>query len=458
MPLVSITVKAYEVLHQNSTADIANSASFPYILAIKEGTNEYLSIYVSQYEWHIADLYYNSTKKGQAIATGSIGSQSTGNQYASYAIENVALSVNGNLIIPADGSLYYSSGGLASNRVYVNILNATYNYSNRYNSPIVIYNGNPASILSSLTSLKIWTNSNWSSAEKALVGSFSNDLESIGITSGITEAQVNQLIQNQLNTTLNSTTSVTTQANNIQTQITNNYISYSNGEIDLATLQANIDSLAQQLENLNNSSGATISDKIAINNAITQTQLVQDAANKDAIIQEMEEDLTVSSSTSSVITGKINEANQVFNQYDTGDITQSEAVTQINQYITYLTQLITPETPTADIEAINAGVNTINGIKDSITSHSDLDDTVSDEAQRSDQEEKEYLEDITSETTDNINSLKSKVDSSISESQANEVKEQVITPLLQNTLIIKVLPIAALFMVLAVTLGFKYKL
>lgn len=298
----------------------------------------------------------------------------------------------------------------------------------------------------------------WIFIADALISSSSDTKPSgfptVDLDSGVTIDEV----QAEINSALNATTSATTSAKNIQTEITNNYIQYNNGDISLTQLQANIDSLVQQLQNLNNLSNTTISDKIAINNAITQTQIVQDAANKDAIIKEMEEDLTVSSSTSSAITGKINEANTVFNNYSQGDTTQSEAVTQINQYITYLTNLITPEMPTADIEAINAGINTINGIKDSIVNHSELDPEVSDKSQASDKEEMEYLNNLEAETTDNIDSLKSKVDSSINEAQANQIKNNVITPILQNTLLTKILPISALFMVLAVTLGFKYRL
>lgn len=205
-------------------------------------------------------------------------------------------------------------------------------------------------------------------------------------------------------------------------------------------------------------SGSTIADKIAINNAITQTQLVQDAANKDEIIAELEEDLKVSVSVSNTITGKINEAKQTFQNFSQGSITQTQAVTQINQYITNLTSLIASETPTADIEAINAGINTINGIKDSLVNHSELDPDVSEKSQASDQEEMEYLSNLEAETTDDINSLKNKVDSSISENEANVIKNNIISPILENTLLIKVLPISALFMVLAVTLGFKYRL
>lgn len=278
------------------------------------------------------------------------------------------------------------------------------------------------------------------------------------VSLGLTKNDVQSMINTSINTSLNKTTGITTSAKEIQTEATNAYVDYSNGTLTLAELQATINDLASQLEDLNNSNSATLADKIAVNNAITQTQLVQDAANKDAIIAEMEADLTVSSSVSATITGKINQANQVFTEYSQGSTTQSEAVTQINQYITQLTQLITPQTPTADINAINAAINTINGIKDSVTTHSDLNNDVSESAQLSDQEELEYLEDIEAETTDNIDSLKSKVDTSINESQANEVKDNVITPILQNTLLAKILPIAGLFMVLAVTLGFRYRL
>lgn len=218
------------------------------------------------------------------------------------------------------------------------------------------------------------------------------------ITAGISKDDVTDMINNALN----ATTSVTTSAKSIQTQATNAYVDYSNGSITLAQLQSTIDSLASQLQALNNNSSATLADKVAVNNAITQTQLVQDAANKDAIIQEMEEDLTVSSSVSSTITGKINQANQIFTEYSQGTTTQTEAVTQINQYITQLTQLITPQTPTADINAINSAINTINGIKDSVTSHSELSPEVSEEQVKSDQEEIEMLNEMVSVMQDQV--------------------------------------------------------
>lgn len=203
-------------------------------------------------------------------------------------------------------------------------------------------------------------------------------------------------IEGIINDVLNSTTSSSTTANQIQQNATNAYTDYTSGTISLSQLQATISDLQQQLETLNSQSSNTLADKVAITNATLQVQLVQDAANKDEIIDELQTDLKVSSNIQSQITGKINEANQTFQNYSQGSVTQTQAVTQINQYITYLTSQITPETPTADIEAINAAINTINGIKDSITNHSELDQNVSEEQVRSDEEEIEMLNEMIS--------------------------------------------------------------
>lgn len=450
---MSITVNAESnVYTATSATNIANSnAEFPYILVIEDVTDSpsYIRIFLSETPFHVGDLYYNSTKTGTAFVTGNINPNKAED---TFGILDVALSVNGNLIVAADTSLYYSDNGVIQN-ASVSQIGKAYGITYRYTTPFFITKGYINSS-ASVSNFKVWTNSEWTAAEKALVNSFSSDLSSIGITSGLTESQVQQIV----NQSINSTTSVTTSAQSYQQQAINNYQQYQNGTITLSTLETRLNNIITQLNTLNNSASATLADKVAINNALTQTQIINDTAIKDAIIYEMEEDLTTSSNITSSITAQVTNANNTFQNFTQGSVTQSEAVTQINQYITNLTQLITTQTPTADVEAINTAVNTINSIKNSITNYSDLDKDTSELAIQSDNEEIEYLENITAETTDSINSLKSKVDTSISDLQANEVKEQIITPLLQNTLIIKVLPIAALFMVLAVTLGFKYKL
>lgn len=277
--------------------------------------------------------------------------------------------------------------------------------------------------------------------------------------SGFPEIDFSQIsiedVQNKIDQALNSTTTLSTQANQIQTQATNAYVSYSNGSITLNQLQTTINNLANQLQNLNNSSSATLADKVAINNAITQTQLIQDAANKDQIIQEMEQDLTVSSSVSATITGKINQANQVFNNYSQGSTTQTEAVSQINQYITQLTQLITPQTPTADINAINSAINTINGIKDSVTTHSELSPDVSEEQVKSDQEEVEMLNELVSVMQDQT--VENKMEDQEIAGKANTINN-ILDPVWENKFFTYLIGTCSVLIIACILLHVRYRM
>ena len=201
------------------------------------------------------------------------------------------------------------------------------------------------------TYTSIRTNFEWTNVESTGLASYSSDLS---LPSGITENDVINLV----NQSINSTTNISSNANTLQQQAINNYQQYIEGSLTLNQLTVNINNIVNQLNTLNQQTNATLADKVAINNALTNTQIINDSANKDAIIDEMQNDLQVSSSISTAITGKINQANQTFQNYSQGSITQSEAVTEINQYITYLTGLITPQSTTADIEAINTAINT----------------------------------------------------------------------------------------------------
>lgn len=271
--------------------------------------------------------------------------------------------------------------------------NTSAKYPPTYNAIHLAYNGYSWEIY--IPYFKTYSGAHrWLFFDNSLLISSSNSKPSgfPNIDLGLSRTDVEQMIDNALN----NTTSASTTAKNIQSNVTNAYSSYAEGNINLSELQTTIASLQDQLNNLNNLSSTTIADKIAITNATLQVQLVQDAANKDSIIEELQTDLKVSSNIQSQITGKINEANQTFKNYSQGSVTQTEAVTQINQYITYLTSQITPETPTADIEAINTAINTVNGIKDSIINHSELDKDVSEEQVRSDEEEIEMLNEMIS--------------------------------------------------------------
>lgn len=297
------------------------------------------------------------------------------------------------------------------------------------------------------TYTSIQTNFEWTTAEATGLASYSS---TINLPHGMTESRVNELI----NESLNATTSIAGNANNLQQQAINYYQQYTEGSITLNQLTVNLNNIVNQLNTLNQQPNATLADKVAINNALTNTQIVNDSANKDAIIDEMQNDLQVSSSITTAITGKINQANQTFQNYSQGAVTQSEAVTQINQYITYLTGLISPQSTTADIEAINTAINTINGIKNSITSYSDLDKNTSESVIQSDQEELDYLDELTAETLGTIQDISPEKE--FSEQQKTEASN-ILSVIWQNDLIKKLIPICACFMVVCVVLGIRYK-
>ena len=297
------------------------------------------------------------------------------------------------------------------------------------------------------TYTSIQTNYEWTSTESDGLASYSAN---ITLPRGMTESDVINIV----NQSINSTTQISTDVNVLQQLSLNYYTQYENGDITLSALVNNLNSIVTQLQNLNNNSSATLADKVAINNALTQTQILNDSAIKDEIINEMQDNLQVSSSITTAITGKINQANQTFQNYSQGSVKQSEAVTQINQYITYLTGLITPQSTTADIEAINTAVNTINSIKNSIINYSDLDKNTSESVIQSDQEELDYLDELTAETLGTIQDMSPEKE--FSEQQKTE-GSNVLSVIWENDLIKKLIPICACFMVVCVVLGIRYK-
>lgn len=263
---------------------------------------------------------------------------------------------------------------------------------------------------------------------------------------------------------LSKTTSTTNSALTIQSNVGTSYSQYQAGQIDLATLEADLQSALDQLESLSNASGNTLSDQVAVNNAITYTQTIQQITNTENIIntQQINEDLV------KLIDQWLNDINIAYEKYTNelglgnilGRLNQSEAIAEISNTIYKVSSILREGSykNSSDINAINAVINYANNKITSLQNYNELDSTVAEKSQASDAEELEYLDNLEAETTDNINTLKVKVDSSINQTQADQVKQQIIQPILQNTLLIKILPIAALFMVLAVTLGFKYRL
>nr|CDL65816.1 unnamed protein product [uncultured bacterium] len=260
------------------------------------------------------------------------------------------------------------------------------------------------------------------------------------VPSGMPEIVIED-IDSAIRGVLNDTTQTTTQAQQIQVNISNIYTSYQNGGITSSEMQQAIDSAISQLNTFNENSGNTLADLIAIQNALTHAQTVQDELlNRPST--------TVITNVQNVLQG----ATTLLQQYQSGSVPQGQAMQQLRAYAYQLSQLMNGNPSISDVEAINTGVNTINNFIDILSNSTELDKTVSDKAQQSDSEELEYLQSL--ETTSTISDL--------SPSQQMQSQASGVQPLLSvvwdNELIKIVLPLTAGFLVVSVALGRKFKL
>ena len=264
-------------------------------------------------------------------------------------------------------------------------------------------------------------------------------ISDVDLPQGITIDDVNQAI----NDSLNKTTNTTIVANNIQNTINNYYTSYENGGITKEEMQAAIDNAISQLNDLSDNSGNTLADLMAINNALTYAQTVQD-------------ELLLKPSTS-VITSVQTILQQVSNlvqQYQNGTVAQAEAMKQLREYAYQLSQLMSGDLTISDVEAINTGTNVVNNFINVIANSNELNKNVSDKAQQSDSDELDYLDSL--ETTSTISDL---APSKKMQTQAQSSGIQsLLSVVWDNELIKIVLPLTAGFLVVAVALGRKFKL
>ena len=299
--------------------------------------------------------------------------------------------------------------------------------------------------LDKLSSYSVYTNCQWSNSEKQLVKSYSNDLDNI-IGEGITE----ETIINIVNNSLNATTETTTQANQIQTNINNYYTSYQNGGISQEEMQQYVDAALADLRNLNNNSSNTLADLIAINNALTYTQTVQ---------QEIL--LRPSTSVTTSVQNILQAVSNLVSQYQNRTVTQAQAMQELRGYAYQLAQLMNGELSVSDVEVINAGTNVVNNFIEIISNNSELKKEVSELSQQSDKDELDFIESI--ETEQSIEDLApSKIYIQGQTATADNNDGVSITELFQavwNNALVKILiPIFAGFSIVAVVLGRKYKL
>lgn len=288
-----------------------------------------------------------------------------------------------------------------------------------------------------------------SSKQKSITGAKSYKVGSINIEGSLSEQDINNLI----NESLNSTTQTTNQAQNAQASLATDYQNYENGNISPQTLQVSVNNTVDTLNTLNNKSGNTLADLIAVNNGLTYAQTVQDKINADEIISTQ----TVTSTVQLNINGYINQANTAYNDFTSGNKTQSEAIEVIQQQIINLNNIITSgqAQTAADVAAVNAAINTVQNTSNSVHNYAELDKTVSDKSQQSDTEELNYIDGLQSETTSSLEDLS--ISKTINNSDTNEAKN-IFTIVWENKAVQMFLPIAACFMIISIVLGAKYKL
>lgn len=272
------------------------------------------------------------------------------------------------------------------------------------------------------------------------------------VPSGMPEITIKN-IDEAIKNVLNGTTQTTTEAQNLQAGLATDYTSYQNGDISPQTLQVSVDNTVDSLNNLNNNTGNTLADLIAIQNGLTYAQTVQDKINADEIIATQ----TVTASVQTNINGYVTQANNAYSKFIAGEITQSFAINYIQKQITNLNNMIGNQATTAaDIAAVNAAINTVQNTSNSVHNYKELNKSISKKAQQSDTDELNYINGLQSETTSQLQDFAPS--QTMNSQQQTEVKNNLLNLIWDNELIKMILPLAGACMIICVTLGIKYKL
>lgn len=250
-------------------------------------------------------------------------------------------------------------------------------------------------------------------------------------------------VSDAINDALNATTNVTTQAVTINKNINNTYNTYQSGGITEAEFNEAMETYRTQLEALSNEAGATLADQMAVNNALTNLDITinQQLNNVDPQLQAR-------------LYSKRSQMQTAFNNYKNGSSTQEQTISLLEQYINNVTQELYDYSSTADLNAINLVINFGQSLVNSVGNYSDLDKNLSDSFESSEQAEKEYLNELTSETTASIQDISPKNEFSEQELGAASNIMQIIW---DNKFVKSLLVICGCFMVVCVVLGIRYK-
>lgn len=402
--------------------------SFPRVCTTVDAADLNLDDFPYKYYYEISpnDSYINNYNYIVAISTHSLVDISHSGSYSYYALD-----LNTRLKYTISRSTSHKYFGIsASNSANVYIL--TYSSINGWelHLPWIMY-GNESYIIT------------WDITKSQ----FSNT-----VPTGMPEININN-IDDSIQNVLNGTTQTTTEAQNLQAGLATDYSSYQNGDISSQTLQVSVDNTVNSLNTLNNNTGNTLADLIAVQNGLTYAQTVQDKINADEIIATQ----TVTPSVQTSINGYVTQANNAYSKFIEGSITQSYAISYIQKQIIRLNDMIGNQaTKAADIAAVNAAINTVQNTSNSVHNYKELDKKISKKAQQSDSDELNYINNLQNETTSQLQDFAPS--QKMNSQQQTEVKNNLLNLIWDNELIKMILPLAGACMIICVTLGIKYKL
>lgn len=215
-------------------------------------------------------------------------------------------------------------------------------------------------------------------------------------------------------------------------------------------MQQAITDAIDQLNNLNDSDSNTLADLIAINNALTYAQTVQDELL-----------LRPSTSVTQAVQTILQAVSSLVQQYQAGNVTQVQAMQELRGYAYQLAQLMTGEISISDVEVINTGTNVVNNFIEIISNNSELNKDVSDRSQLSDKDELDFIESIeTDKSVEDLAPSKIYLQGQVSsiDNNSGETVQDLFKAVWDNALVKILVPIFAGFSVIAVVLGRKYKL
>lgn len=184
----------------------------------------------------------------------------------------------------------------------------------------------------------------------------------------------------------------------------------------------------------------------------------------DDVNEAINNSLNATTNTTVTVNNIVNNTTNVYNQYKTGDITYTDLIYNINNNVNQLNELTQVSGNTlADLIAINNGLTYNQIIQDtaledrneSFWNSKDISSDVESTEISHNTDEKQYLSELTSETTQKLSDFA--VSGKINK-QAKTDTVNILTVLYNNEILKIIIPLAATFMLVCVILGIKYRL